>query len=125
MTISDGRRTTLESLFAAIDAKDVAGFVEHLTPDGRFRFGSAPAVTGQAAIAEAVGGFFDTISGLEHRLSMSAEFDSTVVCEGEVAYTRHDGSRIVLPFVDVFEMDGNKIADYKIYMDVAPLYAAA
>lgn len=123
MTISAEQHSLLESLFAAIDGKDIDRFLSFIAPDGSFRFGSAPAVTGHAAIGEAVSGFFGTIAGLSHALSKSAAFDSTIVCEGEVTYTRHDGSKITLPFVDVFEMAGDAIAEYKIYMDVGPLYA--
>ena len=47
----------------------------------------------------------------------------TQVCEGEVTYERHDGSKITLPFTDVFEYSGERIAHYKIYMDIGPLYA--
>jgi hypothetical protein len=46
-----------------------------------------------------------------------------------VTYTRHDDSRITLPFVDVLVRASSAgarltIADYRIYMDVAPLYAS-
>jgi hypothetical protein len=94
-------------LFAAIDAKDGAAFVAYLTENAVFRFGSAPPVQGRDAIQAAVDAFFTTIAG----------------CEGVVTYTRHDGSEIALPFTDVFEYEGILIAHYKIYMDVAPLYA--
>jgi limonene-1,2-epoxide hydrolase len=114
----------LPDLFAAIDAKNSDAFVGFLTPDARFRFGSAPAVNGRADIAGAVGGFFDSIAGLAHSVTACIVEGSTLFCEGEVTYTRHDGSTIALPFADVFELDGDMIADYKIYMDIAPLYAS-
>ena len=113
----------LTALFAAIDAKDSAAFAGFLTEDGRFRFGSAPEVRGRKDVATAVDAFFETIAGLSHDISMTMQNGSTVVCEGEVSYTRHDGSSISLPFADVFELVGDEIADYKIYMDIAPLYA--
>jgi hypothetical protein len=46
-----------------------------------------------------------------------------MVCEGEVTYTRHDESEITLPFVNVFEFEGELISHYKIYADSEPLYA--
>lgn len=114
----------LAGLFKAIDARDPDAFVAYLTEDARFRFGSAPEVTGREAIAEAVGGFFASIAGLEHSVDLFMEEGSTIVCEGSVRYTRHDGSEITLPFADVFDMQDELIANYKIYMDIAPLYAA-
>ena len=110
-------------LFAAIDANDAAAFVGYLTDDAVFRFGSAPAVKGRAAIQEAVGGFFETIAGCSHTVTNKLGQGTTLVCEGEVSYRRHNGTEITLPFTDVFEYDGDLIGQYKIYMDISPLYA--
>lgn len=110
-------------MFAAIDAKDGAGFVSFLTEDAVFRFGSAPPVQGRDAIQAAVEGFFTTISACSHSIANTLGQNDTLVCEGDVTYTRHDGSDITLPFTDIFEYEGDLIAHYKIYIDVGPLYA--
>lgn len=114
----------VEGLFDAIDSMDTAAFVAFLTEDARFRFGSAPEAKGREAIADAVGGFFASIAGLRHHIDLFLVEGEAIVCEGSVTYTRHDGSTITLPFADVFDMRGDLIANYKIYMDIAPLYAA-
>ena len=125
MSVTEAQQALLEDLFASIDSQDAERFVTFLTPDASFRFGSAPAAHGTKAIRAAVGGFFETIRGLRHEVLRSMAGDAVLVCEGNVTYTRIDGSEIALPFVDVFEMsDDGLIADYKIYMDIAPLYAA-
>ena len=124
MSVVSVTELPVRDLFAAIDAADADGFLQFLTPDARFRFGSAPVVEGHDAIREAVGGFFGSIAGLSHTVTRTVAEGSTVICEGTVTYTRHDGSTIALPFADVFEVEGGLIADYKIYMDIAPLYAA-
>ncbi len=110
-------------MFDAIDAKDTTAFVGYLAADAVFRFGSAPAVEGRNAIAAAVDGFFGTIAASSHRIDRTLQSGSTMVSEGEVIYTRHDGSTVALPFADVFELDGDRISVYKIYIDIAPLYA--
>ncbi|MBT8101910.1 MAG: nuclear transport factor 2 family protein [Gammaproteobacteria bacterium] len=110
-------------VFTAIDAQDATAFVGFLTEDAVFRFGSAPAVRGREAIFAAVDGFFGSIAGCAHAIHKSIRDGATLVCEGEVTYRRHNGSEITLPFTDVLEYDGHLIADYKIYMDVNPLYA--
>ena len=110
-------------MFAAIDAQDGAAFVAYLTEDAIFRFGSAPPVQGRSSILAAVEGFFATIAGCKHTIFNSLRQDDTVVCEGEVAYQRHDGREVILPFTDVFEYSGDLISQYKIYIDVSPLYA--
>ncbi len=110
------------ALFAAIDSKDAGAFVSALTTDAVFRFGSAPEVVGRDAIAAAVGGFFDTIAGLSHAVHKVLWNGETQVCEGEVTYERHDGSTLNVPFVDVFEYEGDLISQYKIYIDIGELY---
>ena len=110
-------------MFAAIDAKDTTAFVGYLTADAVFRFGSAPAVEGRDAITAAVDGFFGTIAASSHRIDSTLQSGSTMVCEGDVTYTRLDGSSVTLPFADVFELDGDLISAYKIYIDIAPLFA--
>ncbi len=122
MTATDAKQARLGDLFAAIDAKDTERFLGFLTDEASFRFGSAQAVQGREAIHSAVGGFFSSITGLSHDLTRIVAEDDVVICEGEVAYTRHDASRITLPFINVFEFDGELISNYKIYMDVGPLY---
>ena len=110
-------------MFTAIDTKDGAAFVSYLTEDDIFRVGSAPPVQGRDAIQAAVEGFFETIAACSHDIANTLHQDDTLVCEGVVTYTRHDGSEIALPFTDVFEYEGSLIAHYKIYIDIGPLYA--
>jgi ketosteroid isomerase-like protein len=111
-------------LFVSIDAMDTEGFLGFIAPDGEFRFASTPPVRGRAAIRAAVENFFSSFAALRHELQRVVAEGNTVVCEGEVTYTRHDGSVITLPFCNVFETDDGLISLYRIYIDVAPLYAA-
>lgn len=112
-------------LFAAIDSMDARAFCRYLSEDGSFRFGNAPAVKGVGNIAAAVGGFFASIQGLRHQIAnVWVPADDTVIAEGEVTYTRKNGSTLTVPFVNVFEMKGDLVDSYKIYIDIAQLYAA-
>lgn len=124
MTEADAASFDTGGVFAAIDRQDTAAFVGFLSDDAVFRFGSAPPVQGRAAILAAVDGFFGTIGGLSHAIAKVVVDGSTQFIEGEVTYTRLDGSEITLPFTDIFEYDGELIAQYKIYMDISPLYVA-
>ena len=111
-------------MFEAIDGMDVPGFLEFLTEDAEFRFGSAPPVRGRTAIGAAVDGFFASIGGCTHRVRARWDGERSEVCEGEVRYRRKDGGEVTLPFVDVFEFEGMLISRYRIYIDIAPLYQA-
>jgi limonene-1,2-epoxide hydrolase len=112
----------LEQLFAAIDSKDTDGFLSFLTEDASFRFGSAPAAQGHEAIRAGVDGFFASIVGSKHAISNVLTKGDTLVCEGTVTYLRHDDVELAIPFTDVFELAGPKICNYKIYIDISPLY---
>jgi ketosteroid isomerase-like protein len=113
----------LDGLFKAIDAMDAARFGSFITEDGEFRFGSAPVVKGRDAIIAAVNDFFGTIDGLSHSVARVWRDEESLACEGEVCYRRKDGNDVIIPFVDVFDFDGELISSYRIYLDVAPLYS--
>ena len=120
---SDPRQRDLEPLFAAIDAKDAKAFTGFLTEKASFRFGSSPAARGAAEIEAAVSEFFASLKGLSHVVNAVVTKGDMLFCEGETTYTRHDGKDVVVPFADVFEYENEKIAEYRIYADLAPLFA--
>jgi ketosteroid isomerase-like protein len=117
-------RAWWERVFAVVDTGDANGFVELLTEDAQFRFGNAPVVAGQQAIHAAAAAFFGAITSSKHRVLGTWNGASSAVCEGEVTYTRHDGSMVSVPFANVFELRGDKIAAYRIYIDNAALFKA-
>ena len=121
--MSGADRKFLDGLFKAIDSSDAGRFADFLAEDALFRFGSAPPVRGRKAIREAVAGFFSSIAGCRHTVHKVWSGPENLVCEGEVSYRRLDGSEISLPFADTFEIRDNLISTYRIYIDIAPLYA--
>jgi ketosteroid isomerase-like protein len=110
-----------QQLFAVIDARDAPGFAQLLTPDAQFRFGNAPTVAGTEAIRAAASGFFASIASCQHRLIRTWCGSSGLACEGEVTYTRLDGTAVILPFANVLELRGTLICAYRIYIDNSPL----
>lgn len=111
-------------LFQSIDAMDTKTFVTFIHDDAQFKFGNAPPAVGKAAIAQAVDGFFSSIKRVRHNILKTWTGSDSVVCQGEATYTRHDGSQLTLPFVNVFGMKEDLITDYLIYVDITPLYAS-
>lgn len=116
-------KNLLEQIFKAIDKKDAAGFAKFLTEDALFRFGNTQAVAGKVNIENAVSGFFSSIEGLKHRILDAWAQDGVIICEGEVTYTRKDHYELTLPFTDILRMRNGLIADYRIYIDISPLFA--
>lgn len=112
----------LDNLFASIDDKDAEGFASFLAHDAIFKFGNAEAVAGKAAIQEAVAAFFAGIQDIRHELLDSWSHPHAVVCRGTATYTRHDGSRLTVPFANVLKMQGSLIREYLVYVDISELY---
>lgn len=115
-------RNWLTKLYETIDSKDADGFASFITEDGLFRFGNAPAVEGRTAIRDLVAGFFTTIKASEHKIVNAWKNDDVIVWQGEVRYTRNDGSQLTVPFANIFYMEGDLIKEYLIYIDNSQLY---
>lgn len=114
----------VQELFSGIDEMDSEKFASFLTEDASFKFGNSDAVMGKDNIQKAVAGFFGTIGGLHHDILSVWRVPGAVVTELKVTYTRKDGRKVSVPCVDVFVMEGGKVKDYKIFIDVTPVYAA-
>jgi len=110
-------------VFADIDAFDPDKFVAHLTPDVVFRFGNGDPATGRAAVREAVAGFFSTIDGLTHHIRDAWELGDTTIVQVDVEYRRKDGKTVTVPNADILTYDGELVRDWRIYIDLAPVYA--
>lgn len=113
----------MSGLFAAIDRKDADAFAGFLAEDAVFRYGNLPAVTGRGAIRDFVAGFFGSIRAVSHTVLESWQAGDAVICRGEVAYTRHDGSTLSVPFANILRLTGERVRDYLIYVDASALHA--
>ncbi|MCE1165854.1 MAG: nuclear transport factor 2 family protein [Bacteroidetes bacterium] len=116
-------RKWLESIGSSIDSLDAGKFAEFLTDDCVFRFGNQPEVNGKQATKDYVAAFFGMIGGCRHKVVDFFVKDNSIVWQGEVLYTRKDGNKVNINFVNVFHMSGNLIKDYLIYIDNGPLFA--
>lgn len=115
-------KDSLRQLFTIIDRKDAEGFPLFFTDNAVFRFANAPRVSGKDNIRKAVHDFFIKIKALRHHITGVWEFDDIIICEGDVTYTRQDDTTIILPFVNILRMEKDLIADYRIYIDISPLF---
>lgn len=115
----------IPKIFKAVDQMDAAGFASHFSDDGVFTFGNWPTVKGRDEITASVEQFFTSIKALEHRVIDSWTADGVEIAEVAVTYTRHDDSFVDLTAACIFRVDGDLISDYRIYMDISPLYAEA
>jgi ketosteroid isomerase-like protein len=112
----------IRSLFAAFDINDITELTTLVTPDIRLQLMNNDVVEGLHAFAAAVGAFHESIAGVRHEI-LDLWLDGDVVtAELRVHYTRRDGRKVTLPCCNVFRLHGGYIADYRSYMDIAPVY---
>jgi ketosteroid isomerase-like protein len=111
--------------FAAVDRKDIDGFIDMLTDDHRFVFGGRPAVIGKADARAQVLHFWSLIGRLKHNIWRVTAIDDRVYVEAEVDYERLDGHSVTVPCCDVIRIRGDKICEQRAYLDQGPVWAEA
>ena len=118
-TVSD----QLRRAFAAFDAKDVPTLASFMTDDVALRLGNAEMIKGKVEFVDAVNAFLSSIAGVRHEiLNVFTDRDAAIV-EFDVHYTRHDGDVVTVPCCNVFRLRDGLIAEYRSYIDAAPVYA--
>jgi ketosteroid isomerase-like protein len=115
---------TIRELFATTDAKDVEANAAYLTDDIELRFGNNEPVVGKAAYIAMSKEFFASLSSLRHEIqSVWTVEDDVVITEMTVHYERLDGQRLSLPCANIFRLRDGLVADYRIFMDINPVFA--
>jgi ketosteroid isomerase-like protein len=112
-------------LFADIDSMEPERFAQHLAPDAVMRFGNAPPVEGRDAIRDAWAAFCEGVDGVHHDLVEQWSSGDATIVEARVTYTRKDKSTVTVPVVTIYRARGELIDDYRIFIDLAPLFAEA
>ena len=111
-------------MFADIDRMDAGAWAEYLAPDVVMRFGNAEPVRGREGCRDALASFYDMIAGLRHDLVEQWEQPPATIVESNVTYTRKDGREATVPVVTIYRTDADDlIADYRVFIDLAPVFA--
>lgn len=110
-------------LFDDIDSMDPDRFARHLSDDVVMRFGNAEPIRGRDAARDAWAGFCDGVDGVSHDVVEQWDVAPATVVEANVTYTRKDGSKVTVPVVTIYRAGAGLIDDYRIFIDLAPLFA--
>lgn len=113
----------LDELADTIDSKNAKKFSEYITEEGSFRFGNAEEVKGRKAIEDYVAAFFGMINASKHETVNCWNTGEHIIWEAKVTYTRKDDKKVTVNFTNVFDMKGDLVDKYKIYIDNTPLFA--
>jgi hypothetical protein len=112
-----------EGLFEDIDSMEPERFAAHLADGVSFRFGNAEPVVGREAVRDTWAGFCATVDGVRHDLVAQWDDGDAVVAEADVTYTRKDATTVTVPVVTIYR-GADRIDDYRVFIDLAPLFAA-
>jgi ketosteroid isomerase-like protein len=103
--------------FEALDRGDVDGFCKYLSEDVDFIYASEGVASGLDEVRGFVQDFVSSIESSNHQIREVMTSPNRVWIRGDVTYERLDGSKLHVPFADVFEMDGREIDVYQVYVD--------
>jgi ketosteroid isomerase-like protein len=112
----------LRRVFATFDAQDVSTLAEFMTDDVTLRLGNAEPIRGKAGLVDAVNAFLASIAAVRHEILQVYSDGDAAIVEFDVHYTRRDGGVVTLPCCNVFRLRDGLIAEYRSYMDAAPVY---
>jgi ketosteroid isomerase-like protein len=113
-------------MFDDIDRMDAQAWASHLAPDAVMRFGNADPVHGREACRDALAAFYGQINGLAHHVIEQWEHGEATIVEADVRYTRTDEREVTVPVVTIYRTNAQDlIADYRVYIDLAPVFAQA
>ena len=112
----------LESLFAALDRKDLGSFLSFLAPNCRLQYGNQPVVEGIDAIREVVTRFLEQISESRHEIREHWQVGDAVISHGVATYVRADGVALTVPAAHILTLDEGLVTHYRVFLDVSPLF---
>jgi ketosteroid isomerase-like protein len=113
-------------MFDDIDRMDADAWASRLAPDAVMRFGNADPVYGREACRDALAAFYGQINGLAHHVLEQWEHGGATIVEANVTYIRTDAAEVSVPVVTIYRTNGREqIADYRVYIDLAPVFAPA
>jgi ketosteroid isomerase-like protein len=125
MTIgSMSLETSVRNLLETVDNKDTASLADRFADGIVFRFGNSDQVDGKTAVVDTCVEFLAGIAGLQHEIHHLWQVEPDwVVVFMTVHYERLDGGTVSLPCANTFRFSDTKVAEYRIYMDVNPVFA--
>jgi ketosteroid isomerase-like protein len=112
----------VQAIFAAFDSKDIAALAALVTDDVRLQIGNADVVNGKPEFVEALEAFVVSVASFRHTVTNVWTDVDAVIAELKVHYTRLDGTELTLPCCNVFRLRDGAVADYRVYMDITPVY---
>ena len=112
----------VKAYYANIDAMDMKETLAGLTDDVKFRFGSNPTTTGKEAVEQGLSQLWSALESMSHNMTGVWESGNVTIIEADVTCIRKDGKVVVLPVATIWRREGNLINDFRVNMDINPLF---
>jgi uncharacterized protein (TIGR02246 family) len=114
----------VQEAFRSVDEMRLDDFAALFTPDGTMTFGNGEPSAGPDAIEAALADFYQHLDGVRHELRGAWIVDDVSINEAIVHYTTKDGSDVPLPVTSILRWSGDRVREWRIYMDAAPAFEA-
>jgi ketosteroid isomerase-like protein len=116
----------VKRLIEFINAIDIDAVLTCCTDDVYYRYGSSEPTIGKEALRQsALSTHLDILKGVRFEVRQTWEQEDAIVMESEVINELKDGSVVALPCSVIFRFRDDKVRDYRIFIDPAPLAARA
>lgn len=115
--------STNAGLIRDIDSMDAQAFASHLSENCVLRYANNDEVVGRDAIEAAIAAFYTTIKALRHDVVEEWNIGNATIIQFECTYTRLDDRQVTVPAVSIFRRGDELIDDYRIFVDLTPVYA--
>lgn len=112
----------VRDIFAAADTRNPAEFVSHLSEDVSFRYGNAPAITGPAAVSQALSMLFDLVKTMRHDLVGIHACGDIWAVETVANYVDRFGRSFAFPACNLMTVRDGKVCDYRIFVDNSAMF---
>lgn len=125
--MTDGPKTRIfREMIALFNQLDVETALSYYTDDAYYRYGSFPPVKGRDAIrASTYSSHLDFIAKMSFNILQVWELGDTVIAEMELPHELKDGRTLILPCTDIVRFEGDKVKDFRVFIDPSPLFAPA
>ncbi len=112
----------IKEMYAVVDGMNGAALAAMMTEDAIFRFANIPPVKGREAITGFLDNFYGSIKAIRHDRLEDWKIGDTRFVTGMVNYTRHNDTKLSVPFAVILRMHGELIREFLIFVDTSELY---
>lgn len=117
------RKSWYEELFGHIDNRRMDEFLSFLTDDIKLTVANHPTAAGKEWVRVAVGALWQSVNGVKHEFHHVFQDQGHMIFQATVAYTRLDNKVVSVPCVTIIRLEGDLVSEWRIYVDLTPVFA--